>query len=106
MESMVGTQFFSTMDLKSGFWQVKMAKDSQQYTAFTVGSMEVYEFLRMTYGLCNAPATFQRLMQNCLGKLNLTYALIYLDNVIVFSWRSTSIIYGWSSPVFWSMGSN
>ena len=85
MESMVGTWFFSTMDLKSGFWQVKMAKDSQQYTAFTVGSMGVYEFLRMLYRLCNALATFQRLMQNCLGELNLTYALIYLDDVIVFS---------------------
>ena len=85
MESMVGTRFFSTMDLKSGFWQVKMAKDSQQYTAFTMGSMGVYEFLRMPYGLCNALATFQRLMQNCLGELNLTYALIYLDDVIVFS---------------------
>ena len=85
MESMVGTRFFSTMDLKSDFWQVKMAKDSQQYTAFTVGSMGVYEFLRMPYGLCNAPATFQRLMQNCLGELNLTYTLIYLDDVIVFS---------------------
>ena len=86
MESMVGARFFSTMDLKSGFWQVKIAKNSQQYTAFTVGSMGVYEFLRMLYGLCNAPVTFQRLMQNCLGELNLTYALIYLDNVIVFSW--------------------
>ena len=86
MESMVGAWFFSTMDLKSGFWQVKMAKDSQQYTAFMVGSMGVYEFLRMPYGLCNVPATFQRLMQNCLGELNLTYALIYLDDVIVFSW--------------------
>ena len=85
MESMVGTQFFSTMDLKLGFWQVKMAKDFQQYTAFTVGSMGVYEFLRMPYRLCNAPATFQRLMQNCLGELDLTYALIYLDDVIVFS---------------------
>ena len=85
MESMVGTRFFSTMDLKSGFWQVKMAKDSEQYTAFTVGSMGVYVFLRMPYGLCNTPATFQRLMQNCLGELNLTYALIYLDDVIVFS---------------------
>ena len=81
MESMVGARFFSTMDLKSGFWQVKMAKESQQYTAFTVGSMGVYEFLRMLYRLCNAPATFQRLMQNCLGEQNLTYALIYLDNV-------------------------
>ena len=85
MESVVGARFFSTMDLKSGFWQVKMVKDSQQYTAFTVGSMGVYEFLRMPYRLCNAPATFQRLMQNCLGELNLTYALIYLDDVIVFS---------------------
>ena len=85
MESMVGARFFSTMDLKSGFWQVKMAKDSQQYTAFTVGSMGVYEFLRMPYRLCYAPATFQRLMQNCFGELNLTYALIYLDDVIVFS---------------------
>ena len=85
MESMVGARFFSTMDLKLGFWQVKMAKDSQQYTAFMVGSMGVYEFLRMPYGLCNALATFQRLMQNCLGELNLTYALIYLDDVIVFS---------------------
>ena len=85
MESMVGARLFSTMDLKSGFWQVKMAKESQQYTAFTVGSMGVYEFLRMPYGLCNHPATFQRLMQNCLGELNLTYALIYLDDVIVFS---------------------
>ena len=85
MESMVGAWLFSTMDLKSGFWQVKMAKESQQYTAFTVGSMGVYEFLRMLYGLCNAPATFQRLMQNCLGELNLTYALIYLDDIIVYS---------------------
>ena len=58
MESMVGTRFFSTMDLKSGFWQVKMAKDSQQYTTFMVGSMGVYEFLRMLYGLCDAPVTF------------------------------------------------
>ena len=85
MESMVGARFFSTMDLKSGFWQVKMSEKSWQYTAFTVGSMGIFQFLRMPYGLCNAPATFQRLMQNCLGELNLTYTLIYLDDVIVFS---------------------
>ena len=84
MESMVGTRYFSCMDLKSSFWQVKMSEKARQYIAFTVESMGVYEFLRMPYGLCNAPAMFQRLMQNCLGKLNLTYALIYLDDVIVY----------------------
>ena len=76
---------FSSMDLKSGFWQVQMDEESRQYTAFMVGSMGMYKFLCMPYGLCNAPATLQRLMQNCLGELNLTYALIYLDDVIVYS---------------------
>ena len=85
MESMVGARYFSCMDLKSSFWQVKMLEKACQYTAFTVGSMGVYEFLRMPYGLCKAPTTFQRLMQNCLGELNLTYTLIYLDDVIVYS---------------------
>ena len=85
MESMVGARHFSCMDLKSGFWQVKMDEASWQYTAFTVGSMGIYEFLRMPYGLCNAPTMFQRLMQNCLGELNLTYTLIYLDDVPVYS---------------------
>ena len=47
MESMVGTRFFSSMHLKSGFWQVRMLKKSRQYTAFTVGSLGVYEFLQM-----------------------------------------------------------
>ena len=85
METMVGAKISSTMDLKSGFWQVKMAEDSWTYKAFTVGSLGVYEFLCMQFGLCNAPAMFQHLMQNCLGELNLMYALIYLDDIIVFS---------------------
>ena len=85
MDSMVSTRYFSCMDLKSSFWQVKMSEKARQYTAFTVGSMGMYEFLHMPYGLCNAPAIFQRLMQNCLGELNLTYTLIYLDDVIVYS---------------------
>ena len=58
---------------------------SKQYTAFTLGSMGLYECESMPFGLCNAPPTFQRLMQNCLSELNLTYCLIYLDDMIVFS---------------------
>ena len=84
MESLVGAHYFSTMDLKSGFWQVKVSEDSRQYTAFMVGSMGVYEFLRNPYGLCNMPVMFQHLMQNCLGELNLSFAMVYLDDVIMY----------------------
>ena len=85
VESLVGACYFSTMNLKSGFWQVKVSEESRQYTAFTVSSMGVYEFLYMLFGLCNTPVTFQRLMQNCLGELNLSFAMVYLDDVIVYS---------------------
>ena len=85
LDSLVGAAYYSTFDLTSGFWQVPMDEESKQYTAFTLGSMGLYECERMPFGLCNAPATFQRLMQNCLGELNLTYCLIYLDDMIVYS---------------------
>ena len=85
IESLVGARYFSTMDLKSGFWQVKVSEDSCQYTAFTVGSMGVHKFLHMPYGLCNTPATFQHLMQNCLGELHLSFAMVYLDDMIMYS---------------------
>ena len=85
LESLARAAHYSTFDLNSGFWQVPMDKESKQYTAFTLGSMGLYECESMPFGLCNAPPTFQRLMQNCLGELNLTYCLIYLDDMIVFS---------------------
>ena len=81
---MAGAAHFSMMDFKSGFLQVRMALESQQYTVFTVGNLGFYEFTRMPFRLCNVPATFQHLMQNTLGKLNLTYYVIYLDDVIVY----------------------
>ena len=61
-----------------------MVPESQQYTAFTMGNLEFYEFTHMPFRLCNTPVTFQHLMQNTLGELNLTYYIIYLDDVIVF----------------------
>ena len=84
LESMASAVHFFSMDFKSRFWQVKMVPGSQPYTAFTMGNLGFYEFTQMPFGLCNAPATFQRLMQNTLGELNLTYCVIYLDDVIVF----------------------
>ena len=84
LESLAGAAHYSTFDLNSGCWQVPMDEESNQYTAFTLGSMDLYECESMPFRLCNAPPTFQRLMQNCLGELNLTYCLIYLDDMIVF----------------------
>ena len=84
LESLVGAGHFSCLDLKLGFWQIKMDEALKQYTAFTVGNLGFYKCDCMPFGLCNVPATFQRLMQNCLGEVNLIYCLIYLDNIIMF----------------------
>ena len=84
LESMAGLAHFSSMDFKLGFWQIKMAPESQQYTAFTVGNLGFYEFTHMPFRLCNVPAMFQHLMQNTLGELNLMYCVIYLDDIILF----------------------
>ena len=87
-ESLVGAGLFFCLDLKSGFWQIKVEEVSKQYTTFTVGNLGFFECNCMPFGLCNAPVTFQWLMQNCLGKLNLIYCLIYLDNLIMFLWTA------------------
>ena len=79
LESLAGAAHYSTFDLNSGFWQVPMDEESKQYTAFTLGSMGLNECESMSFGLCNTLPTFQRLIQNYLGELNLTYCLIYLD---------------------------
>ena len=84
LESMAGLAHFLSMDFKSGFWQIKMAPGSQQYMAFTVGNLGFYDFTHMLFRLCNMLTRFQHLMQNTLGELNLTYCVIYLDDVIVF----------------------
>ena len=84
LESLVGAGHFSCLDLKSRFWQIKMEEASKPYTTFTVGNLEFFKCDWMPFGLCNAPATFQQLIQNCMGELNLIYCLTYLDDLIVF----------------------
>ena len=80
-----GAKWFSSLDLKYGYWQVEVEEDSKAFTAFTVGPLSFYECEQMPFGLTNVPATFQWLMQSCLGNLHLHYCIIYLGDVIVFS---------------------
>ena len=84
LESLVDTSHFSCLDLKSRLWQIRIDEMSKQYTTFTMGNLGFFECDRMPFGLCNALATFQQLMQNCMGELNFIYCLIYLDDLIVF----------------------
>ena len=99
LESLVGAGHFSCLDCKSGFWQIKMEEVSKQYTAFTVGNLGFFECNHMPFGLCIAPTTFQRLMQNCLSELNLIYCLVYLDDIVVFSWMAEEHLH-WLHVVF------
>lgn len=76
--------FFSMLDLSSGYWQVSIAMEDHENTTF-ITPMELYKFLQMLFGLSNTPATFQRLMELCLGDLNQDFLVIYLDNIVIFS---------------------
>ena len=64
---------------------MEMDEESKALTAFTFGPLEFYESEKMSFGLTNAPATFQCLMESCLGELHLNSCIIYLDDIIVFS---------------------
>ena len=85
IDTLQGSKYYTTVDLLSGFWQTPMVEGSKQYTAFTVGTQGFYECEHMPFGLCNAPETFWRLMQNCLEELNYTTCLVYLDDVVIYS---------------------
>ena len=85
LDSLIGAQIFSTLDLKAGYWQVEMAEECKTYTTFTCGPLGFCECDTMPFGATNAPATFQRLMHDCLGDLNMNWCIVYLDDIIIFS---------------------
>ena len=78
-------RFITTLDLAKGYWQIPMAKDSREITAFsTVTPFGLFEFLVMPFGLHTAPATFQRLMNELLRDCQ-QFSGAYLDDVVIFS---------------------
>ena len=85
LDSLQGSQWFSSIDLRLGYWQVEMDEESKPLLAFTVGLLGFYECARMPFRLTNAPVTFQSLMKTCLGDLNLQWCIIYLDDIAIFS---------------------
>nr|KAG5692734.1 hypothetical protein BaRGS_033845 [Batillaria attramentaria] len=85
LDCLGGSSYFSVLDMKSGYYQIEIEECHKQRTAFTVGPLGFYEYNRLPFGLCNAPATYQRLMEDILGDLNLKICLIFLDDLIIFS---------------------
>ena len=85
LDCLGGAIIFTSLDLKSGYWQVEMDEESKALTAFTVDPLGFYECERMPFGLTNALVTFQHLIESCLGELHLNWCIIYLDDIIVFS---------------------
>ena len=82
MEALQGATWFSTLDLKSGYWQVQLSPEAIEKTAFSVAGHGHWQFKVMPFGLCNAPATFDRLMEHVLAGLSWKICLVYLDDVI------------------------
>ena len=85
LESLHGDKFFSTLNLKSGYWQIPIREQDKEKTASHTCSRQLYKFNQLPFGLCNAPATFSRLMDHALDGLAWNICLYYLDDIIVFS---------------------
>ena len=84
LDQLQAAQYFTSLDLKSGFWQIELDDESRPKTAF-ITHAGLFQFKVMPFGLTNAPATFQRLMDLVLGGLKWSCALVYLDDIIVYS---------------------
>ena len=85
LDALHEARWFSTLDLKSGYWQVPIQKRDKEKTAFRTSNGQLFEFNQVPFGLCNAPATFSRLMDHVLAGLHWETCLFYLDDIIVFA---------------------
>lgn len=83
LDCLSGSKWFSVLDLRSGYYQIAMADEDKEKTAF-ICPLGFFQFERMPQGITGAPATFQRLMEKAVGDMNLLQVLVYLDDLIVF----------------------
>lgn len=84
LDALAHSRYYSTLDLTSGFWQVRMNAQDQEKTAFST-KYGTYEFTVMPFGLMNAPATFQRLMDQVFYDVTWKFVLVYMDDIIIYS---------------------
>ena len=81
LDALHGSQYFSTLDLVSGYWQVELEESDKESTTFCT-TEGLYQFRVMPFGLCNAPASSQRLMDLVLMGLQWSQCLVYLNDII------------------------
>ena len=82
LEALSRSSWFCMLDLKSGYWQVEMDEVDKEKTAFSIGT-GLWQFLVMPFGLCNVPATFERLVELVLRGLSWTTCLVYVDDILI-----------------------
>ena len=85
LDTLHGARWFSTFDLKSGYWQVPIQERDKEKTAFRTSNGQLFEFNQVPFDLCNVPATFSRLMDHVLAGLHWKTCPLYLDDIIVFA---------------------
>lgn len=83
LDCLSGSKWFSVLDLRSGYYQIPMAEEDKEKTAF-ICPLGFFQFERMPQGITGAPATFQRLMEKAVGDMHMLEVIVYLDDLIVF----------------------
>lgn len=83
LDKLRDAKYLSSLDVKSAYWQIPMSEHSRQFTAFTVPNRGLFEFLRLPYGLTNAPATWMRFIDRVLGPELEPNVFVYLDDIII-----------------------
>jgi hypothetical protein len=78
-------RYMSSLDIKSAFWQVEVAPEHREFTAFTFPGRGLYHFKRMPFGLINSPATWQRIIDSVVGADLQPYVFVYMDDIVVTS---------------------